>query len=40
MKPENRVFFRIEEEAVQAGFRPCGHCLKKEYAKWKELIGR
>ena len=35
MKRENRVFFRSEREAVANGFRPCGHCMKKEYRKWK-----
>ena len=36
MKRENRVFFASEKEAVQNGFRPCGHCMKKEYKKWKD----
>jgi methylphosphotriester-DNA--protein-cysteine methyltransferase len=35
MKNENRVFFRDEEEAVEAGYRPCGHCFKKKYWVWK-----
>ena len=35
MKVENRVFFRSETEAVQAGYRPCGHCMKNQYHKWK-----
>ena len=29
MKVENRVFFDSEEEAKNAGYRPCGHCMKK-----------
>ncbi|MDF2433485.1 MAG: hypothetical protein JWP44_3116 [Mucilaginibacter sp.] len=29
MKPENRVFFKSEEEARQLGYRPCGHCLRR-----------
>ncbi len=29
MKPENRVFFSSEKEAIANGFRPCGHCMKK-----------
>ena len=37
MKKENRVFFKNETEAIQLGFRPCGHCLRKAYAKWKLL---
>jgi methylphosphotriester-DNA--protein-cysteine methyltransferase len=31
MKTENRVFFSSEKEAVENGFRPCGHCLKLQY---------
>jgi methylphosphotriester-DNA--protein-cysteine methyltransferase len=35
MKKENRIFFTNESEAVEAGYRPCGHCLKLKYARWK-----
>lgn len=35
MKIENRVFFSSEKEAMKNGFRPCGHCLKEKYQKWK-----
>jgi len=35
MKKQNRVFFVSEKEAIQKGFRPCGHCLANEYKKWK-----
>ncbi|SHG01649.1 Ada metal-binding domain-containing protein [Flavobacterium johnsoniae] len=35
MKRENRVFFSSEENAKQNGFRPCGHCMKTDYLKWK-----
>jgi methylphosphotriester-DNA--protein-cysteine methyltransferase len=35
MKKENRVFFASEEEALKNGYRPCGHCMKKEYKSWK-----
>jgi len=35
MAVDNRVFFESEEEARAHGFRPCGHCLKKEYQRWK-----
>ena len=35
MKRENRVFFLSEHEAIQNGFRPCGHCMKTEYQNWK-----
>jgi methylphosphotriester-DNA--protein-cysteine methyltransferase len=31
MKRENRVFFSSETEAIEKGYRPCGHCMKKEY---------
>jgi methylphosphotriester-DNA--protein-cysteine methyltransferase len=31
MKKENRVFFSSVNEAMAAGFRPCGHCLRKEH---------
>jgi len=36
MKIENRVFFKTAEEAINEGYRPCGHCMKIEYRKWKE----
>ena len=36
MKKENRIFFESEEEAVSKGYRPCGHCMKTEYRKWRE----
>ena len=35
MKKENRVFFVSESEAIKNGFRPCGHCMKGKYQKWK-----
>lgn len=35
MKLENRVFFTSEEEALQAGYRPCGRCMKEAYLRWK-----
>ena len=35
VKMENRVFFVSEKEAVENGFRPCGHCMKIAYQKWK-----
>jgi methylphosphotriester-DNA--protein-cysteine methyltransferase len=35
MKKENRVFFTSEKEAIQNGFRPCGHCMREEYLNWK-----
>ncbi|WP_417353325.1 Ada metal-binding domain-containing protein [Flavobacterium alkalisoli] len=36
MKQENRVFFGSEQEAIKNQFRPCGHCMKTEYKKWKD----
>jgi methylphosphotriester-DNA--protein-cysteine methyltransferase len=35
MKKESRVFFASEQEAIQNGFRPCGHCMREVYLKWK-----
>lgn len=32
---KNRVFFKDEETAIAAGYRPCAICMPKEYAKWK-----
>ena len=36
MKIENRVFFISEKEAINECYRPCGHCLKSKYQKWKD----
>ncbi len=36
MKKENRVFFSSEKEAINLGYRPCGHCMKNAYQKWKK----
>lgn len=33
---KNRVFFKDEETAIAAGYRPCAVCMPKEYKKWKE----
>ncbi|MDR6370404.1 methylphosphotriester-DNA--protein-cysteine methyltransferase [Chryseobacterium bernardetii] len=38
MKMENRVFFADEKEALQNNYRPCGHCMKEVYKKWKKSI--
>ena len=35
MNRVNRVFFANEPEAVSHGFRPCGHCMRSDYAAWK-----
>jgi methylphosphotriester-DNA--protein-cysteine methyltransferase len=32
---QHRVFFADEAAAVAAGYRPCGTCLRAEYAVWK-----
>jgi hypothetical protein len=37
IKTENRLFFESETEAISAGYRPCGHCMKEAYQKWKAL---
>jgi methylphosphotriester-DNA--protein-cysteine methyltransferase len=34
MKRGNRLFFVSQNEAIENGFRPCGHCMKIEYRKW------
>jgi methylphosphotriester-DNA--protein-cysteine methyltransferase len=39
MKKENRLFFVSENEAVNGGFRPCGHCMKQKYQHWKKQHG-
>lgn len=39
MKSENRVFFADEQEAIDAGYRPCGHCMPHEYQIWKQQHG-
>jgi|GEM_PF-814435 len=31
-----RVFFRNEEDAIAAGFRPCGTCMRERHAVWKK----
>ena len=36
MKRENRVFFISEKEAQEKGYRPCGHCMRNEFRKWKQ----
>ena len=33
MKKDNRVFFISEHEAVNMGYRPCGHCMKTKNLK-------
>ena len=33
---KNRVFFKDEQTAIAAGYRPCAICMPKEYKIWKE----
>jgi methylphosphotriester-DNA--protein-cysteine methyltransferase len=40
MKVENRVFFNSEKEAIELGYRPCGHCMRNAFKEWKALKGR
>ncbi|MGN7885271.1 Ada metal-binding domain-containing protein [Dyadobacter endophyticus] len=35
MKRSNRVFFSDERDALTHGYRPCGHCMRETYLKWK-----
>ena len=35
MKQENRVFFSSEQDAKNERYRPCGHCMRTDYLKWK-----
>jgi methylphosphotriester-DNA--protein-cysteine methyltransferase len=35
MKRSNRVFFEDEHDALTHGYRPCGHCMREAYLKWK-----
>ena len=39
---KNRVFFASEEDAINAGYRPCAVCMPEEYKKWKneQLVRR
>jgi methylphosphotriester-DNA--protein-cysteine methyltransferase len=38
MRDENRIFFYSEKQALENGYRPCGHCMPIEYKKWKDGI--
>jgi len=38
MKVQNRVFFSSENEAIDLGYRPCGHCMSGAYKKWKASV--
>lgn len=32
---KHRVFFKDEQAAIDAGFRPCGRCMHDAHALWK-----
>jgi methylphosphotriester-DNA--protein-cysteine methyltransferase len=36
MKKANRVFFKSIHQAIAAGYRPCGNCLRTQYLLWKQ----
>ena len=38
MLDKNRVFFDSEQEAMNLGYRPCGHCMRKKYLVRKSLF--
>jgi len=38
MKVQNRVFFHSIAEAVELGYRPCGHCMRVAYKYWKASL--
>lgn len=39
IKKQNRIFFSSGQEAIEAGYRPCGHCMKLKYLSWKRSLG-
>jgi methylphosphotriester-DNA--protein-cysteine methyltransferase len=39
MKIENRVFFESEAEAMDAGYRPCGNCMRNRVVMAIFFIG-
>ena len=34
LQQQNRVFFVNEQDAINNGYRPCGHCLPQKYKKY------
>lgn len=38
IKVERRVFFKNEAEAIDAGFRPCCHCMYKKFKQWQREL--
>jgi methylphosphotriester-DNA--protein-cysteine methyltransferase len=39
MKRSNRVFFKSSAEAMDNGYRPCGHCMRQQYVEVKQRMG-
>ena len=39
MLRQRRVFFRDQAEALAAGYRPCGNCLRADYRAWRAATG-
>lgn len=37
---KHRVFFKDEETAIAAGYRPCGTCMREKYKLWKAAQGK
>lgn len=37
---QHRVFFKDEETAIAAGYRPCGGCMPEKYKIWKNQSDR
>lgn len=35
---KSRVFFKDEATAIAAGYRPCGHCMREKYKRWKSTV--
>ena len=35
---QDRVFFKDEETAISAGYRPCAICMRKEYLEWLKNV--
>lgn len=39
MHSKNRVFFKDLAEALAAGYRPCGFCMRGYYKAWRKSYG-
>lgn len=35
---QHRVFFKDEEDAIAAGYRPCGNCMTVKYRAWRNGV--